>query len=403
MSHRVGVYCLYGQNFFSETSNKKGGAEKQSAYCAKFLADSGVEVAFLMADPGKSKRIKELYPGIKAFYNLKYTVEGGVKKRKYKAGFLQRIRDKVRSAFGLKALNVTKDNLENAMKAFSIPSVSFWMAHYLSDPLNELALFCRANKIPFLLALASDFDLDFLEISSGRDQFGACREKKRNTLEMSNFVLVQNRWQEKVVKDNFPQKPCFYLPNPVAIPPLQKGSKNYKTLLWIGKFDENKNPKAVINLAIKLPELNFLMIANPADKKIENEIRTSKPANLKIIQSVPVNEMHTFYQSSSIHLSTSLKEGFPNTFLEAAATGIPTFSLNVDPDGLMTNSILGQHFEGNLDAMASTIRMVIANPDLLNEMGLKARSYVEAVHDSEKVNKRWLEIVDDVLNLSCVE
>lgn len=401
----IGIYSLFAQNVFVKTTNKLGGAEKQAGACAKFLAHAGYNIAFMLADPGRLKRKKTLYPRITAYYHPKYALNGvAVRKKIFKSGLFNKIVDKVRNLTGKEPLQVPEINKGKALKPFKEVAAKLWAGWTLIDPMLELAKACNEKSIPFLLALASDADLDFLDFPYGRDQFGSCREKKQVTMEMCTAVVVQNKWQETMMRKHLPQKPLFYLPNPIALPPINaKSPKQKKGLLWIGKFDNNKNAMAFLQLALLLPDVPMLMIANPADPDIENQVRKKSPSNLKIISSVPYEEIGTYIDAAAIHVSTSFLEGFPNTFLEAAAHLTPTFSLHVDPDELMSKGILGYCFSGNLDKMADAIKEGLSNSGQLLEMGKKARAYVEKVHDSEVVSREWLHIVEQVLELPCAE
>ena len=398
---RIGLYCLYGQNAFIHTSQKLGGAEKQSALWARFLAEKGYAVAFLMADPGSKKRVSTLYPGIEAHYHPKYGLtEGDIRKRKFSVGWLSKIKDKIRKSIGLKPINVADLNKKKALRPFIAANVELWVGQYLSDPLFELAQACKEESIPFLLALAHDVDLDFIHLPKGRDKFGACREKKRETMGMATAVLVQNRWQELEMLRCFPDKPTFYLPNPIAIEtPSKLSLQNKNGILWIGKFDCNKNPIAFLELALLLPNISMVMIANPSDPEIENQVRKRCPANLKIISAVPYQEIGLYFDKAAIHVSTSFQEGFPNTFLEAAAHFTPTFSLNVDPDGLLSSGILGQHFKGDIKSLSKAIVLTLADPEKRIQLGRTGRKYVEEVHDSCKIKEEWLNIISKMQQL----
>jgi glycosyltransferase involved in cell wall biosynthesis len=397
---RIGVYSLYGQNAFIHTSSKLGGAEKQSALWSRFLADEGFVVAFLMADPGSANKVKFLYPNIEAHYHSKYGLqEGDIRKITFKSGFYQKCVDKVRSWINLPPQSVSELNRKNALKPFKKANVNLWVGQYLSDPMLELAEACQEMQIPFLLALAHDIDLDFIEHKVGRDIFGACRIKKGLTMAMATAVLVQNRWQEAMLKKHFPEKSLFYLPNPILIPPVPNNPPEKSGVLWVGKFDFNKNGIAVLRLAQNLPNIQFTMISNPSDSEIETEIRLQCPQNLKIISAVPFDKMTEYFSGAAVHISTSFQEGFPNTFLEAAVAETPTISLFVDPDGLMSSNTLGLFMNGDLSLMGKTISQLIQDSQLRQELGKTARLYVEEIHANEKVKKDWLSIIKKVLIL----
>jgi glycosyltransferase involved in cell wall biosynthesis len=223
---------------------------------------------------------------------------------------------------------------------------------------------------------------------SGRDVYGASRLAKRIALSRAHTILVQNKFQQEQVLQAFPSKPIYFLRNPIKIPELESSNPRLGTgVLWVGKFHSNKNPIGLVRIAKLLPGISFTMICNAGQRDVEEEIKSSLPMNVKLIEFVPPNKMGEWYQNATLHVSTSFQEGFPNTFLEAASYELPTFSLHVDPDGLMKQGILGACFYGDEQALATAILELFNHPAKGKLQGEIARRYVLQHHAYPKIKE----------------
>jgi glycosyltransferase involved in cell wall biosynthesis len=69
-------------------------------------------------------------------------------------------------------------------------------------------------------------------------------------------------------------------------------------------------------------------------------------------------------------------EGFPNVFIEAWACGIPVYSLNVDPGGVIEREGLGVIAKGNPDVI---IKAMDEHQNTF-EFAEKARTYIKHNH-----------------------
>lgn len=390
----IAFHSLFAQNALRPTQPRLGGAEKRSVLLCRMLAESGHSTALLMADPGRANRISANPFGIRPIYHPKYKLKQGIQVQKptFKADIWHKIEDKLRKTAGLPLRNVPALAQKRAFAPFFKAKANLWVGLSLNDAMLELAQFCHKTKTPFLLGLAHDIDLDFLAIKSGVDRFGASREKKRKTLELASAVLAQNKYQFNTVKSHFPNLPVFYLPNPIEIKKANE-VKQREGALWIGKMDSNKNPEALVRLAHKLPSVSFILLANPAEYEIEKNILSSLPPNVKRIKNVWHEDISRILAGSSVHISTSLQEGFPNTFLEAALAETPTVSLHVDPDGLMQTGHFGFCAQGDESKLPELVLKAIHKGKDVEEIIQKTNTYIQAQHSYEQVKKQWLQMV----------
>jgi glycosyltransferase involved in cell wall biosynthesis len=397
---KVAFHSLFAQNAFQPSHARLGGAEKRSALFATMLAEEGISTGILMADPGKSRRMHTTKAGIVPLYHPKYRLspEGiQIQKPVFRANFTARLQDKIRRSVGLPPVNTPEKARKQAFSPFYKAGASLWVGLSLNDSMLELAEFCAASKLPFLLGLAHDIDLDFLSLPEGRDRFGASREKKKKTMGLVSAVLVQNRFQEETLRHFYPNKSIYYLPNPIVLPTAANDGTERSGALWIGKMDSNKNPLALIRLANTLPHLKITMVANPAELDLENEVLRSMPYNIHLIRSLPYSETQALMAKAAVHVSTAWQEGFPNTFLEAAVVKTPTVSLHVDPDGRMAEGLFGFCAQGDEVHFAEQVRRVVEQIQPIKSMMDATEKFVQENHAYDRIKMRWIELVKAII------
>jgi glycosyltransferase involved in cell wall biosynthesis len=168
--------------------------------------------------------------------------------------------------------------------------------------------------------------------------------------------------------------------------------------LWIGRFIPLKDHMAYVDLAERVPEAHFLMLAPPprtesAPVAAELVRRAEAVPNLELLEPVSGAQLDALYARAVAVVNTSWFEGFPNTFLEAWARGTPVLSLRVDPDGVIARHDLGISCNG------STERLVDAARDLWQrrEPWEQTREYVRRVHHPDVVGPEWARLVDELV------
>lgn len=119
--------------------------------------------------------------------------------------------------------------------------------------------------------------------------------------------------------------------------------------------------------------------------------------NGDILYGGEINEVENAYKNSRIYISTSYREGFPRTLLEAMAFGIPTFATNVvGNNSAIINNKTGYLFElGQMTSFANAIINKIDNTQDLDRIRLAARKRCETEFDSNVINKKIVSIIDE--------
>ena len=149
----------------------------------------------------------------------------------------------------------------------------------------------------------------------------------------ANFLIP------KVVrKHRLAQEPGF-LPTPVDIPDNFEKSKQ-PTVIFVGRWDRRKRPERFIELARRLPAINFIAVGGSGEPRRDHELRTlaATVPNLQItgvIDQFTSHRLSPLLASSWVLVNVSPREGLPITFLEATAHGCALVSLT-DPDGFVS-------------------------------------------------------------------
>jgi len=189
-----------------------------------------------------------------------------------------------------------------------------------------VAQFCRMNGRRSIYAGASD--VDFVpgeqDIRYARDRW-IFEWGVRHV----DHVIVQNEAQRTTLKRHFGRDgtliPSCYVPPAGA---TQPDRRDY--VLWTATVRPSKRPEMLLEIARRLPNYRFVMIGGPDPGKREAEYMRSVAdaaralPNLEVRGFVPFAEAERAFDGARVVLNTSLYEGFPNTFLQAWARGIPT-------------------------------------------------------------------------------
>jgi len=229
----------------------------------------------------------------------------------------------------------------------------------------------KASGKKSVLLIASDIDLDerYTADSDYVNIYHSPAKLCHYAVTHADQVIVQTPDQLKRLETNF-ERPGEVIGNPIdleewdarlqsaELPAEIQSQQDY--VLWVGRAERHqKQPQLMPELARACPELPFLMIMNPSDRELERQVRADAPQNLQIVEKIPFDQMPAVYGHASVLVNTSSSEGFPNTFLQAAASGVPVASLCVGQDFLQ-DSGAGHCAGGSLERLAELLPEVIA-------------------------------------------
>jgi glycosyltransferase involved in cell wall biosynthesis len=146
---------------------------------------------------------------------------------------------------------------------------------------------------------------------------------------MADAVVAQHSGQVIACKRSFGHD-AVEIPN-CYTPPSDAVATVRGVVLWAGTVKSIKRPELFLELARRLPTLQFRMIggAEPSRQQaLFDNVRMLAAGipNLQFRGFVPFSEIEREFNQARLLVNTSSHEGFPNTFLQAWARGIPTVS-----------------------------------------------------------------------------
>lgn len=250
---------------------------------------------------------------------------------------------------------------------------------------GQTALFCRRRRRAFVFATASDSDVD-----PRRVRLAACdRGIYAWGLRRADRVVTQHATQAEALRRHYGVDST-----PIAmaspIPPRKGTPGSPPVVVWLGTLRSVKRPERVLALARRLPGVRFRMLGGPSAgepalyREVERE--AASLANVEFLGTVPDVAPHL--DEAWLLLNTSTTEGFPTTFLEAWARGVPVVS-HFDPAGLVSRCGLGLIAPEGEAPLAEAVSRVIADRALRDRLGDAARAYVEREHDPDVVAARF--------------
>jgi glycosyltransferase involved in cell wall biosynthesis len=188
-----------------------------------------------------------------------------------------------------------------------------------------LAAFCARHARRSIYAGASD--VDFVpgkqDIRYARDrmifEWGLARVDR---------IIAQHALQQRTLKENY-GRDSTVIPS-CYVPPAGARADRNGYILWAATVRPSKQPEVILEMARRLPQYPFVVLGGPDPGKREQQYYESireaaRPlANVRFVGFVPFAEVEPHFNGARIFVNTSRYEGFPNTFLQSWARGLPS-------------------------------------------------------------------------------
>jgi glycosyltransferase involved in cell wall biosynthesis len=130
--------------------------------------------------------------------------------------------------------------------------------------------------------------------------------------------------------------PPRFLASPVHIPDIVRKADR-PTVCWVGRWEGRKRVELFFKLAREFPWVEFIAVGGARDPELDRTLRDRYGGlpNLRmtgVLDQFESPELADILGRSWIIVNTSLREGLPTTFIEAAAHRCAILSFT-DPDG----------------------------------------------------------------------
>lgn len=278
-----------------------GGAEVQQSILARALAEAGFPVSMVCNDFGQAD---------------------GVRVRGVTVYKTHRIEQ------GIPVVRFLHPRLSTTWAALRRANADIYYTRSSSMLAGVVAAFCRRHGRRSVYAAASD--VDFVPEKQAL-RFRRDRWMFEYGVRHADAIIVQNAFQQETCYENYGRR-ATVIPSAYA-PPVNATADENGSVLWVGTIRDYKQPELLLEMARRLPQLRFVMVGGAGGLR-QQDIRyfegvkreAQSLRNVEFAGFVPYAGVEAYFNRARVFVNTSRFEGFPNTFLQAWARGVPTVS-----------------------------------------------------------------------------
>lgn len=260
---------------------------------------------------------------------------------------------------------------------------------------GQVAMFCawRGKRYVFRVASDSDCAPDTLII---KRWYWRDRRLYRYALEHADGVLVQSVRQQELLWRNFRVRSSLAGMLIGAPGTNLDFARRDIDALWVSNMRRLKRPDILLSVASELPRLVFHMVGGAvrSDRDFFAQVRThaSRTANVTFHGALPYAQTGALYGRARIFVNTSAMEGFPNTYLQAWASGTPVVAF-FDPDGLIAEHGLGAAVRTPAQ-MRDAIQTFLQNEAAWNAARARCLAFIERRYGEDAILQQYLRMLD---------
>lgn len=214
------------------------------------------------------------------------------------------------------------------------------------------------------------------------------------SMRLSDEIFCNTNLLWEGIRRWYPDMPGGVIYNGHPIPPQEEIHKGYsRRVIWVNNIKRIKRPEIFIKLAGCFPDVEFVMIGRlESTGRYMNYVRAlieHASSNLNYLGCLAFDKVNLEISMSDILFYTSdILEGFGNSLIQAWMRGVPTISLNYDPDGIIERESIGR-CSNDFSQLVNDTGELIGNPVVLCEMSERAREYAKTNHDSKRMISQY--------------
>ena len=278
------------------------------------------------------------------------------------------------------------------------PDWCYWRgADYALGPAIEIAKLTKVNTI-----FSTAFDTDVHpRLALSRRSY--CWPLYAWALLRCEKIFVQHAGQLSELPQQYRSK-ANIVPSIASLVPAVKSHFNRAIYVaWVGMLRQPKRPDLLVQIAQNMPDIRFIVCGAPNmhrsplgfGERVAKDLQ--QLPNVQFMGQVPPEIAQGIIANAALLLSTSDGEGFPNTFLQAWASGTPIVSLKIDPNQVIQRLSVGAvSGNGNIDNAITKIRSLINSPAKREEIAVRARHYIDKEHSEATVLANFESAIGDV-------
>lgn len=358
--------CFVALNAYNVLSGRKdikhiGGAEVQQVRIASWLVGRGYSVSFVTLDHGQPDGIN---------------LNGITVRKAYSA------------EAGIRGLRFVHPRWSHLWAAMSRANADLYYQRGVGVETGQVALWCYLHRRRFILAAAALTNCDPQLLA----RWKPLKERLfyRTGVRLAHGIIAQTATQQELFRRNMGLstvlvRNCGWdMNNSASHEPLSIPNHDSMRVLWVGQISKVKRFEWLLDVAEQCPEIVFdVVCAANTDSYYASALinRADTISNVTMNGRVPYAEMAGYYRHCHVLCCTSAHEGFPNTFLEAWALGIPVVS-TIDPDNLIVSNGLGL-VAHDVKGIVTCLRKITQSSETWLKASRAAKQYYLANHTPE--------------------
>jgi glycosyltransferase involved in cell wall biosynthesis len=294
---------------------------------------------------------------------------------------------------GLPVLRFVHPRWTGLVSALSRAAADVYYTSCAGGLVGQIGMYCSSSGKRFVFRAASDADCkpDAL-ISMGRWHQ---RDKwlYERGLRRASSVLVQSAHQQQLMQRN------FGIDSSIAGMVVEPGRSERAfhdrdiDVLWVSNMRSVKRPDVLLSVAEKLPHVSFHMVGGTvtgAERFFDKvKAQATGRSNVTFHGAVPYRQVSAFYDRARILVNTSDIEGFPNTYLQAWASGTPVVAF-FDPDGVIAREGLGATVR-TADEMSEAVRRLAGNESEWQAARQRCLAFIARHYSEDAVLQPYLQ------------
>lgn len=342
-----------------------GGAEVQMGFLARAFAKAGYRVTMICMDYGQRDDVE--IDGVRILKMHK--PEGGIP-----------------------VLRFVYPRFTSLWRALRRADADIYYQRAAGVHTGYVAAFARWYRRKFVFAVAHDTDLD-----PACPLFHYRRDKAiyKWGLSHADAVVVQNPVQKELYnsehrRDALLVRSCYALSQSAT-----RDSAGY--VLWVSTMRRWKRPELFIELARQLPQYRFRMVGGGDGDAYYTELRNQAATvpNMEFVGFVPHVEIEREFNGARVFVNTSEHEGFPNTFLQAWARGIPCVSF-VDTGSTMDGQPVLNRAQ-DFGELTKTVDKLMSDERAWQDAGMRSAACYTEYHSVEVAQMSYGRLFHDLL------
>ena len=277
------------------------------------------------------------------------------------------------------------NRLEDAIRDFKIELCI--IENYMSPTVLTDCKIINSKGIPYIVHFHCSFSVPFLYCSTWMNdkEFFDCYSR-------ASALIVLSRYDEyffRLIGCN-----AHYFPNPVEDVPMGFERREMKhEILWLARFDGQKRPIDAIEVfrrvLERIPDAKLVMVGG-LGSSCGKQVAETVAADPKLSSSVKLpgfsSNVWEWYSRASVFLSTSVIEGFPCTFMEAAAAGVPIVGYDLPyVETVKGNDGFIAVKQGDVGAAAEAICRLFENDEERAKAGAANRATFERIKSFDQM------------------